>query len=182
MAGVYPAVEAASKGAHHSVSIVVSESAEQDYLLVGPVVAVQIEKSINIRDAVNQGSSGNRGDSDRYVESFSKRDESIGAPIVVRVFQYEDSILALPIGSGQWVLLGLRHPEAATGIESQVHRLADLRFGGEQLDLESGRQMEAALFLRGRTRWRRPHVGLEWVFSVIDFPGRRFGGFSGFQR
>src|SRR5262249_49267632 len=143
VAGVYPPVEPASKGAHHSMGVVMSELAEQDYPLVGPVVAVQIEKSIDVRDAVNQSSTGNGYDSDRYVESLGKRDESIGAPIVVGIFQYQDTISPFPVRSGQRVLLGLRHPEAPARIESQVHRLADLRFGGEQFDLESGRQMEA---------------------------------------
>ena len=180
MAGVYPPVEAASESAHHAMGVVMGELAEQNHPLVGPVVAVEIEKPIDVRDAVNQRSSGNRQEPDRYVQSFGKRDESVGAPIVVRVFQYQDSILPLPVRSGPRILLGLRHPETATGIESQVHRLADERFGGEQLDLEAGRQMEAASFFSGRTRWSRPHVGLERVFSVLDFTGRG-NGFPGVQ-
>ena len=175
VAGVQPPVEAASEGAHHSMGVVMSESAEQDYPLVGPVVAVQIEKPIDVRDAVNNSSSRNRGDSHRYVESFGKRDKPIGAPIVVGVFEDQDPILPFSIGSGVGVLLRHRHPEAPAGIESQVHRLADLRLGGEQLDLESGRQVEAALLLCGRTRWRRPHVGLERVLSDIGFLRRRVG-------
>src|SRR5262245_57709199 len=75
VAGVYPTVEAASKGAHHSMGVVMSESAEQDYPLVGPVIAVEIEESIDVRDAVDDGSPRNRSDTHRYVESFGKRDD-----------------------------------------------------------------------------------------------------------
>ena len=59
----------------------------------------------------------------------------------------------------------VRDPEAALRVERHVHRLVDVRLGGDELDFEARRQMKAFLLLLGRQR-----IGGADVF------GERVGG------
>ena len=53
-------------------------------------------------------------------------------------------LLSLPSFVGIGILDGFGDPEPAAVVEVDVERLVDVRLGGDELDLEAGRQVEAA--------------------------------------
>src|SRR5206468_680136 len=72
--------------------------------------------------------------------------------------------------SGEGVLHRLRDPQSAAGVEVDVDGEDDVRFGGDELDLEAGRQAERFLLLGGLARGRRRDVGgvgvwLGWLLA-----------------
>ncbi len=57
---------------------------------------------------------------------------------------------------GEGVLDGVGDPEPALVVEGEVHRLVDVRLGGDELDLEAGRQAELLDLVGGRrAAWSR---------------------------
>ena len=50
---------------------------------------------------------------------------------------------------GERILDGSRDPEPAPRIEGEVHRLVDVRLGGDELNLETGRKAKCLLLVLG---------------------------------
>ena len=63
-----------------------------------------------------------------------------------------------PLGGGEGILDRLGDPEPAPGVEGDVDRLVDVGLGGDELDLEAGRQVEALPLFLGRPRGGRRDV------------------------
>ena len=61
------------------------------------------------------------------------------------------------VGRGEGVFAGLGDPEAAGRVEGHVHRLAQVGFRGDELDLEAGREVKGFLLLLRRERLGHAH-------------------------
>src|SRR5262249_16598280 len=80
--------------------------------------------------------------------------DPVGRAVPVGILQNLDGIASWPAGRrGKGILHGLRDPEPAAIVEVQINRFADRRFGGDELNGVSRRQVEAFLFL-GRSSGR----------------------------
>src|SRR5262249_39942465 len=66
------------------------------------------------------------------------------------------------VADGERILDRLRDPEPAVLIEVHVDRLANIRLGGDQLNVQAGRQVEALALLFRRPRRRAGDI---WVIG-----------------
>ena len=92
-----------------------------------------------------------------------------------------------PIGGcGERILTAGRHPQPAEGIEGQVHRLVDVGFRRDELDLETFRDPQGLQLIRRRRRFRGTHHRRERVFLFSPEGGARRekqqGGQGGTER
>ena len=63
-----------------------------------------------------------------------------------------------PFLGGVGILDGIGDPEPAAVVEGEVEGLVDVRLGGDELDLEAGRDVQCLLFLGGRAVGQRRDV------------------------
>jgi hypothetical protein len=119
-----------------------------------------------------------RKQSDGDIELIDEGGDLVGAAVVVGVFQDFDGVLEGLAGlGGEGIFVGHADPEASLGIECQVGRLADVRLGSDELDLEAGGKMKRLLLLGGRQRRGVSDIKRKRVFGgVCEGAYRQSGG------
>jgi len=89
----------------------------------------------------------------RNVQVISKGRNALGAASLVEIGQDFDGVASRFVrGGGIRIFARLRDPKASLFVEGHIHRLADVWFGSDELDFETGRQVKALLFQLGRER------------------------------
>ena len=151
MVGVEPPIETALKIARQAVRVaVIAERAIQKLLLVRSAVAVGILVKGNIRDAEGDDAVAIWIKPNRDAQAIGKGRDLVSTPVAVCIFKNLDYVAPFAIfGRRKWIFARLADPESATGVEGHVHRLANVRFGGDELDLKTRRNVKG-LQLLGR--------------------------------
>ena len=101
---------------------------------------------------------------DGDVEPVGELRDLARAAVGSEVLEDHEAIAAGAVGRrGPGILDARRRPEPAGGVEGEVHRLVDVRLGGDELDVEAGRELELGPLFGGRDGIGRPdHVG-KWI-------------------
>ncbi len=143
------------------------ERAEEHLAFVRLAVSVGILKIPNVRNAPGNAPVFAGIDSDGNVQAVGEGRDLVGAPVVVGIFEDFDGVAAGAVGGhGVGILLRHRDPEPSPGIEGHIHRLEDLRLGGEKLNFKTRREMEGLLFLFRALPRRRAHILGEGIGGV----------------
>ena len=104
-----------------------------------------------------------RQHADGDVELVGEGRDLAGLAVGAEVFEDFDGVLMLELAvgaGGEGILDGLGDPEAAAVVEVDVERLMNVRLGGDELNLEAGRQMERLGLVGGSAR---VGVGDVWI-------------------
>ncbi len=173
VAGVDPTVEAPREVAGHAVRVLVAVLRVQHGALVRLAVAVRVAHPPDAGNAVDDGAlrlgRQQRQHADGNVELVGEGRDLARLAVGGEVLQHLDGVLPLELAVllREGVLDGLGDPQTAAVVEIHVDRFMDVRLGGDELDLEAGRQMEQ-LGLVGR----RARLGVGDVFLGGEGPGR----------
>src|SRR5207244_11572785 len=80
-----------------------------------------------------------RQDANGNVQTVGEGGDLAGPAVGAEVFEYLDGVAAfLPLGGRKRIFDRFRDPQPAAVVEGDVHRLMNVRFGGDQLCLETG--------------------------------------------
>ena len=113
-----------------------------------------IGAEIDVRNAIDDDAVGNRRHADRDIQAVDERAHFGRMAMFIDAVDDGHGVAALRARlGGKRIFDRLREIEPAAGIEIQIDRLANFRLGGDQLDLEAGRQMKLFKLL-GRRKWR----------------------------
>ena len=84
----------------------------------------------------------------RHEQPLGKEGRSIGASVLIRVFQDNDAIIGALPRLGMGIDRAARYPETSARVPIHVDRLVDHGIGGEQIDFKAVRNLEGLLFRR----------------------------------
>ena len=73
--------------------------------------------------------------------------DAVFGPVFI---ESRDDLVESVAARGPRVKRGAGDPDATSGVEGDVERFLDSRLGGDELDFETGREVEERLGLRGR--------------------------------
>ncbi len=150
VAGIDPAIEGQGEGAGHAVRVAESVSRIGNLAAVGVAVAVVVGHEVDVGDAMHEGlvpvALGQ--DPDRDVQAVGEVRDRTGAAVGSEVREDHHLIaVRLAFLGGERILARGRDPEPASVVEGQVHRLVDVRLGGDELGLEPRWQVEGGPLL-----------------------------------
>ena len=163
MVDVQPPVVPATESVLQSVCVFRTSQRVKHFAPVGPAIAVGVLQVIDVRDAIDDHAAAVRIQADRDIQIVSERGDLVCLPIAVGVFEDLDRVASPLSLGGVGVFDRAAHPESTFGVEGQVQRFLNVRFGGDKLDIKSRRQVKRRLLVRRRQRFRGPYLCLERV-------------------
>ena len=149
MAGVDPAVEAPGEGVGHAVGVAEAVRRRRaTSRLVGLAVAVGVGEAVDVGDASRPAPRRRRRAGRTPIGMFRPSANVVTLPgpaVGAEVVEDLDACRAAsaPRLAGYGILDGVGDPEPAPVVEGEVHRLVDVGLGGDELDLEAGREVES---------------------------------------
>ena len=180
--GVEPAVEPAPEAGLVAVRVARGvEGAVKNLALVGFVVAIGVFKQPDVRDGPDDdlprratvgilAEEGIHADGD--VQSAGELGDLARTTVGSEVLKDHEAITRGFIRRrGPGIFDGCRDPQPALRVEGEVHRLVDVRLGGDELNLEARRKFERLLLVG----WRMPR---RWTHALGEGIGRRQRGES----
>ena len=164
--GVDPAVEAPGEGTRHPcVSRWPIAACRALRRLVGVPAALAVAHAVDRGNAEDEGVlrlvGRQRQDADGDVQTVGEGGDLARPAVGAEVFEDLHAVARFLAGrAGKRIFDGIRDPEPAAIVEGEVERLVDVRLGGDELDLEAGRQVEQFAFLLRRAMRRGGDVGV----------------------
>ena len=160
---VEPAVEPARERRLHAVRVaLVAKRAVELGAFVRAAVAVGVPQKPDVGNTPRDDTILVRVDSGGDVEAVGEGGELVVTPVAVGVLEYLDRVAAgLAKRHGVRILERTRDPEAAALVEREIHRLANVRAGGDQFHLEPVRHIERLEAFPDRERFGLAHQRLE---------------------
>ena len=139
-----PAVEPASERRLHAVRVALEAKWTVKFLpLVGPAIAVGVAQKPDVRDAPGDYAIPVRINPGGDVQAIGEGGELVVGAIAVGVLEELDRVVtALAKRRGVRVFERARDPQPAALVEGEIHRLANVRTGGDQLHPETVRDVE----------------------------------------
>jgi hypothetical protein len=127
-----------------------AEAGVEDFLLVRFSIAVGVGVAADVVDVVRHHGAavGLRVQTDRDVEPFSEGRDLGGVTVFAQLDHLQRVFAGCARLGGEGIQMGVAHPQPPARIERQVHRLADVRVGRDQLNLKALGKMEDFLFIR----------------------------------
>ena len=141
-----------------------AERAEEHLPLIRLPIAIRILKEPDVRDAPRHTlpapiRRAKRIQPDGDIQPIRKHLHLPRFAIRPEVRENADTIPQLrPRLRGKRILPRLRHPKPPRGVESHIHRLAQVRLRSDELDFKAGRELEFRLLLRRHQRLRSAHA------------------------
>ena len=144
VAAVKPPVESTAEIARHAVGVAIkTKRTDQRFLLVGFAVAVGVAEIGDVGDGVGDAAFAVGIDADGDVEVVGEGGDFPGVTAIVEIIEDHDAIhRVFAILGGKGIGIGDGDPESTFGVEGDVEWLADVGFAGDELNLETGRQVE----------------------------------------
>ena len=142
--GVDPAIDGIRERVVEAVGIALAKRAEDDFAFFGEAVAVGVGETVLVGNAeADCLVCADRRDADRDVQVVGEGSDLGGGAVGIEAVNDAERIAALgACGFRVRILDGAGEPQASGGIEIEVHRLVDVGLGGDELDLEAGRQVK----------------------------------------
>ena len=167
---VQPAVEPASKRRVHAVRVpLVPKRPVQFLALVGPAVAVGVAQKPDVRDAPGDHAILVRVKTGRDVEAVCEQADLVVRAIAAGVLEHLDRVATgLAKRRGVRILQRACDPQPAALVKGEVHRLANVRAGRDQLHPETIRDSERLeAFPRGeRIRLAHQHLKIRSAVRI----------------
>ena len=136
---VEPAIRTPDEAVERLVRVVETPAVEQHDWLARLVVRVLWDEE-KFRSRTDPDAAVADFDTGDEIESVLEDCDLRVTAVLLHVFQNQDPIGALPVGTFLWVGHAFHHPEAATFVEAHRDRLDDLGLGGDKRDLEARRE------------------------------------------
>ena len=145
VAGIDPAIGSEPERVLIAVGVDKVERAVEDLARVGLAVAVGVGELPDVGDRPDDRlvTKPEGEDADRDLEIVGEPDRLPGPAIRAEVGEDGEAVAVRgPFLRRERILDRMGHPQPAARVEGEIHRLLDLRLGGDKLDCESLREAE----------------------------------------
>ena len=136
------------------------EAGEQDFLRIGPAIAVGVTNMDKVSPVSNVGPAMSKGETGRHVQPAHEGRDLVGAAIPVAILKDQELVSGFLAGLELGVGPGAKDPESTLRIPAHAYGIGDPhRLIGKEVDLVAILNLEGGLLSRNRVVRLRPRNG-----------------------